>query len=597
MSHRKKPTTFNETKIIDKEKLAKLNTHSNMPAESVVRRSRNHKEHIIKQKLQNKQDKTDKSQESAKSNATYSQNQLQSIPDMDARSNNDGQDMINKQNKVMEQPNAQENTTPTISHHLADQLEDQTESQKAAKQKHVLNIMFEAMFKLDITHDTTVEDILMAAGLSQEDYEQALTNSKSLNGIILKRRPCERFINNYNPKILLVWEANMDIQYVSDPYACVMYISSYVTKPEHEMSELLEQTSKQAADCDIRQQLYKIGSKFLASREVSAQEAAYRVLSLPLSRSSREVLHVSTDPPSERLHLLKPMSVIKTLEDDDEDIYQVGLVERYMKRPSNLNHICLAEFASSYRVDYKKTADERQGISCDVLNENKDNEKTIQLRDDLGFMRKRTKPAVIRTYKHSLKNHPEKYYHSMLMLYYPWRTEESFQEYGDSSFERMYHHVQQIVSENLSKFEKHTEIVDAAVQNLEDFGPPEDAWAEIAAESEHDREKQRVEGSKPADEFAYIDPEVHPEASRSAAGGVNLLQKTQAWVMEDDDYHRLIQTLNREQRQVFSELYKWFFDLITSRKTGKVPEPVRTFVSGCAGTVKSHLIKAIYRQQ
>ena len=41
-------------------------------------------------------------------------------------------------------------------------------------------------------------------------------------------------------------------------------------------------------------------------------------------------------------------------------------------------------------------------------------------------------------------------------------------------------------------FEKHTEIVDAAVQNLKDLGPPEDAWAEIAAESEHDREKQRV---------------------------------------------------------------------------------------------------------
>ena len=123
-----------------------------------------------------------------------------------------------------------------------------------------------------------------------------------------------------------------------------------------------------------------------------------------------------------------------------------------MKRPSNLNHICLAEFASSYRVDYKKRADERQGISCDVLNDNEDNEKTIQLQGDLGFMRKRTRPAVIRTYKHSLKNHPEKYYHSMLMLYHHWRTEESFLEYGDGSFETMYHNVQQIITDNQSKF-------------------------------------------------------------------------------------------------------------------------------------------------
>ena len=78
----------------------------------------------------------------------------------------------------------------------------------------------------------------------------------------------------------------MDIQYVSCPYGCVMYVSSYVTKPENEMSELLEQTSKQSAECDIRQQQQKIGKKFLSSREVSAQEAAYRVLSLPLSSGS-----------------------------------------------------------------------------------------------------------------------------------------------------------------------------------------------------------------------------------------------------------------------------------------------------------------------
>ena len=181
------------------------------------------------------------------------------------------------------------------------------------------------------------------------------------------------------------------------------------------------------------------------------------------------------------------------------------------------------------------------------------------------------------------------------MLYYPWRREESFLEYGDGSFEAMYHNVQQIISDNMSKFEKHAEIVEAAVQNLEDFGPPEDAWAEIAAESEHDREKQRVEGSRQAEEFAYIDPGVHSEASHAARGGENLFQTTQAWVMEDVDYHRLIQSLNLEQRQVFSELYKWFFDVITSRKTGKVPDPIRTFISGCAGTGKSHLIKAIYQ--
>ena len=134
-----------------------------------------------------------------------------------------------KKNKVEEQPSAQEYLTHAEGEPIQDQPDDPTVSQNAEKQKHVLNMMFEAMFRLDITHDTTVEDILIVAGLSQEEYEQSLTNSKS------SRRPCERFINNYNPKILLVWGANMDIHYVSDPYVCVMYISSYVTKPEQEM--------------------------------------------------------------------------------------------------------------------------------------------------------------------------------------------------------------------------------------------------------------------------------------------------------------------------------------------------------------------------
>ena len=591
VTHHKKSKIQTETNHV-KETLDNLNHQNNNPGTSISHSLGTHKEPRSKNKLGNgHEEKMDQNQNSANLRANYSKSQLQPNPESDAKSDKTVQNRIYEKNKVEEQPSAQENLTRAEGEPIQDQPDDPTVSQNAEKQKHVLNMMFKAMFKLDITHDTTVEDILIVAGLSQEDYEQSLTNSKSSNGIILKRRPCERFINNYNPKILPVWGANMDIQYVSDPYACVMYISSYVTKPEHEMSALLEQTSKQAADCDIRQQLRKIGTKFLASREVSAQEAVYRVLSLPLSSSSREVIHVSTDPPSERLHLLKPMSFIKTLDDDDEDIYQIGLVERYMKRPANLNHLCLAEFASSYRVDYKKTADERQ----DVLNENDSNEKTINLQDGLGVMRKRTRPAVIRTFKHSVKHKPEKYYHSMLMLYYPWRREESFLEYGDGSFEAMYHNVQQIISDNMSKFEKHAEIVEAAVQNLEDFGPPEDAWAEIAAESEHDREKQRVEGSRQAEEFAYIDPEVHSEASHAARGGENLFQTKQAWVMEDVDYHRLIQSLNLEQRQVFSELYKWFFDVITSRKTGKVPEPIRTFISGCAGTGKSHLIKAIYQ--
>ena len=38
-------------------------------------------------------------------------------------------------------------------------------------------------------------------------------------------------------------ELTMDLQYILDPYACVMYIACYMLKSERSMGELLKQVS------------------------------------------------------------------------------------------------------------------------------------------------------------------------------------------------------------------------------------------------------------------------------------------------------------------------------------------------------------------
>ena len=63
-----------------------------------------------------------------------------------------------------------------------------------------------------------------------DDYIQALSISKYGQSVILKRQPFEQAVNSYSPAILKMWQANMDIQYVIDAYAYVMYIASYVLK-------------------------------------------------------------------------------------------------------------------------------------------------------------------------------------------------------------------------------------------------------------------------------------------------------------------------------------------------------------------------------
>jgi hypothetical protein len=106
--------------------------------------------------------------------------------------------------------------------------------------------------------------------------------------------PNELRVNNYNPACLSAWRANMDIQYVPDVYACAIYIVSYISKAQKGMSELLRKACAKAKEgnSSIKQQVRDIGNKFLNSVEISAQEAVYIVLQLPMRKSFREVIFV-----------------------------------------------------------------------------------------------------------------------------------------------------------------------------------------------------------------------------------------------------------------------------------------------------------------
>ena len=52
------------------------------------------------------------------------------------------------------------------------------------------------------------------------------------------------------------------------------------------------------------------------------------------------------------------------------------------------------------------------------------NIQKITLKNELGYMRKRKQEAVLRIMGYKVHNNSEKYYHSKLVLYYPWTNEE-----------------------------------------------------------------------------------------------------------------------------------------------------------------------------
>ena len=84
------------------------------------------------------------------------------------------------------------------------------------------------------------------------DYQNALGGTRDGTSIKLKCNPLDCDINNYNPALLKAWQANMDVQYIINAYACIMYVASYITKAEKSMGELLKQVCKEIrTECAI----------------------------------------------------------------------------------------------------------------------------------------------------------------------------------------------------------------------------------------------------------------------------------------------------------------------------------------------------------
>lgn len=216
---------------------------------------------------------------------------------------------------------------------------------------------------LDNTSDCkTTEEIFRDIPISQEIYEMAHKALASKPTTILQRNPLEMWTNQYNQCLLKCWDANMDIQYVLDPFSCIVYIISYISKSEREMGMLLKQTKIEATEGNMsaKQTIKKIGSAYLNHREVSAQEAVYRVCNLKMKESSRKVVFIPVGENPTRLS--KPLAQLKSNrkskpenyegDDDEEDIWMTNIIERFENRPQTDTFInmCLAEFCSDFRV-------------------------------------------------------------------------------------------------------------------------------------------------------------------------------------------------------------------------------------------------------
>ena len=94
--------------------------------------------------------------------------------------------------------------------------------------------------------DKSLDEILVLASVTLDEYTKALEVSNKGNVVLLKRKSSECMVNNYNGPAMLAWQADMDLQYVLNAYACIMYVASYIMKTDRAMGVLLKHVASEA---------------------------------------------------------------------------------------------------------------------------------------------------------------------------------------------------------------------------------------------------------------------------------------------------------------------------------------------------------------
>ena len=468
-------------------------------------------------------------------------------------------------------------------------------------QKYLTNL------ETDICFDKFLEDVK----LTEEEYIMAVQTSLKTERIFLERKPIESRINPYMKDLLDVWKANHDIQFVLDAYACATYIVSYINKSARGMSLLMSEACKEArkGNKSLKESVRHIGNKFLNATEVSAQEAAYLILQLSMSRKSRKCEFLSTAPQNERTFLLKSRKELEALPKESTEIEADNTIKRYARRHEALEDYCLADFVSKIvsvtnirqRHD-RECKDDNDFTDCDedepdeMTRVQPEGSNTSKLRHSVtkGNVRivLRQKTKVLRYVHYSEKVDSENYYREQLMLFHPWRNEEQdllngFKNFKDH-FKAIEKEIQTKKAEYDSSYELLEEIEKAAETGIIDCF--DDICPNIESVEANDA---HIEPSA-STSYAFYNPQSHEHAYHDLGPDIGLMSQIQPDDIQiiqtrlpEKDFLELLSRLNNKQRELFTH--------ITHSLYQKPFEQLCIFITGGAGVGKSVLIRTLYQ--
>ena len=458
--------------------------------------------------------------------------------------------------------------------------EEDMDKTKLAASKKLLEKVLSYIVKIDDLSNITQTELLAMCGVTKEEYCNALRCVEKVT-IFYKRKPSEVNIGPYNTVILKLLKANMNIQFVTGVYAMLMYLTSYLCKPEHTMSELMKKASKEAYGKDIKGKMHSIGNVFLTKREVSTHEAIKRVLSLPLRHSNIDVVYVATGFKKNRTRMLKTLSILEKMHPEDTDVFASNILDKYENRPDELNSMCLADFACNYVnkkvADMKLEPDDIKSYTIPVsgIDDVQPNPKVIVLKNELGEMRKRSRPCVMRFHKVSKLKSPEEHYLRLLQLYMPWRNETELKK------------------DNQSYEDKYKEVEDEILCNIDTHEP----YLDIDYEELHNLDMVESDEEEDNDDFSIINPsllDLDLEDSNDMGNAPVAPTSINNLLLPNEQFYEVCSQLNEGQQHLFSFIMKYAIQCkLSERNNEPQPDPFHIFLSGGAGVGKSFLVHVI----
>ena len=243
-----------------------------------------------------------------------------------------------------------------------------------------------------------------------------------------------------------------------------------MTKSQKGMSNLLASACQEAkkGNMILTQSVHHMGNKFINGVETSEQECCFDLLELPFTQSSVKVQFISTTSPDERVFIAKDDTTLKTMKPASTDIKVPGIIEKYSRRPSQLQNWCLADYVS--QLDIRKNKMNETENICDVEDLNSDEEINNENEDTSSplfliylkggrvlYNRKKNKVIQFVNYRKHLD--PENFYREKLLLYTPWLYEEEDLYHGQKNYKEAHEIKREIIFLKMKEYEPLSQIL------------------------------------------------------------------------------------------------------------------------------------------